>query len=177
MMRYLLLLLIMLPMTSWVFSSFIQAQTLNQRVMKKINEYRASYGITTLAYEPKAKKTNVQMLKYMIETSTIPLDHSQRLPTSFPKTFETFTDRVNYVNDSTYICIGENLCIFVDLKTDEERAEYIVELWKNSPPHNALLLSLRYTGMYVGNQLSNQIIIDDSYYYGSIRYVVLTLYK
>ncbi len=177
MMRYLLILLIMLPMTSWVFSSFIQAQTLNQRVMKKINEYRASYGITPLAYEPKAKKINDQMLNYMIETSTIPLDHSQRLPTSFPKTFETFTDRVNYLYDTNYICIGENLCTFVDLKTDEERAEYIVALWKNSAPHNALLLSLRYTGMYVGNRLSNQIILDGTHFYNYIRYVVLNVYK
>ena len=167
----------MLPMTSWVFSSFIQAQTLNQRVMKKINEYRASYGITPLAYEPKAKKINDQMLNYMIETSTIPLDHSQRLPTSFPKTFETFTDRVNYLYDTNYTCIGENLCTFVDLKTDEERAEYIVALWKNSAPHNALLLSLRYTGMYVGNRLSNQIILDGTHFYNYIRYVVLNVYK
>ena len=160
-----------------ISSSVIQAQTLNQRVMNKINEYRASYGITPFAFEPKAKKANDQMLNYMIETSTVPLDHTQRIPSSFPKTFESFDDRVNYIYDKKFICIGENICSFADLKTDEERAEKIVTLWKNSVSHNALLLSLRFTGMYVGNQLSNQLIVDNFYFYEPIRYVVLTVYK
>jgi len=160
-----------------LFSSAIQAQTLNERVMKKINEYRTSFGISPLVYEPKAKKANEQMLNYKIETSTMPMDHSQRIPTSYPQTFETFADRIYYLYEYNYNYIGENLCTFGDLSTDEERANMIMTLWKNSIPHNELLLSLRYTGFYVDTRVSNTLIINGKTLGGPTRYVVLTTYN
>jgi uncharacterized protein YkwD len=155
----------------------VNAQSLNQRIMNKINEYRILNGITPLVYEPKAKKANDQMLNYMIETATLPLDHAQRIPTSFPTTFENFIERITYLYEYKYEYIGENLCSYSDLTNDEDRADEALSLWKNSKSHNELLLNAKYTGFCVGNQVLDSIIINSITYHSPTRYVVLTMYK
>lgn len=159
------------------FFSFGLAQTLNELVIKKINNYRGEYGLPSLVYSPEAKLANDQMLNYMLETSTLPLDHSQKIPTSFPVTFQTFQERYKYLYNDERVSLGENLCSFIDLKTNEERANMIINLWKNSPSHNALMLSLNYVGICVGNGTTNKTIINDMVYNNKTRYCVLTLYK
>ena len=160
------------------FFSFGLTQTLNELVIKKINNYRKEYGLPSLVYAPEAKLANDQMLNYMTQTCTVPLDHSQRIPTSFPVTFETFQERYEYLYKNTScIALGENICSFVDLKTDEERANKIIDLWKNSQSHNALLLTLRFTGICVSNKTTNKIIVDGITFNDKIRYCVLTVYK
>jgi len=158
--------------------SFSFGQKVNELIIKKINLYRKQNGIPELVYESKAKLANDQMLNYMIETSTLPLDHSQRITSSFPTTFETFIDRITYLYQYNYTYIGENLCSFRDLKTDEERANKVLELWKNSPKHNELMLNPKYDGLCVGSKTSNKIIINGvTYDDGQIFYCVLTVYK
>lgn len=160
------------------FFSFSFSQKVNDLIIKKINNYRKENGLLSLVYAPEAKLANDQMLNYIIETSTVPLDHSQRIPTSFAQTFETFIDRITYLYQYNYTYIGENLCSFDDLKTDEERANKVLLLWKNSPKHNALMLSPKYDGFCVGSKTSDKIIIDGITYDDSPTfYCVLTVYK
>lgn len=158
------------------FHSF--GQTVNDLIIKKINQYRKEYGLTPLKYSSEAKLANTQMLTYMVETFTMPFDHSQKLQSSFGQTFDNFTDRITYLYGYNYNYIGENLCTFDDKKTDEERANRVLEIWKNSPSHNELLLDTKYDGVCVGSKVSNTI------YYGNVLYrnnptfyCVLTMYK
>lgn len=158
--------------------SFSFSQKVNELIIKKINIYRKQNGVPELVYEPKAKLANDQMLNYMIETSTLPMDHSQKIVSSFPTTFETFIDRITYLYGYNYTYIGENLCSFNDLRTDEERANKVLELWKNSPKHNSLMLNPKYDGFCVGSKTSDKIIIDGVTYTDSPTfYCVLTVYK
>jgi uncharacterized protein YkwD len=158
------------------FHSF--GQTVNDLIIKKVNQYRKEYGLSPLKYSPQAKLANSQMLTYMVETSTMPFDHSQKLQSSFGKTFDNFTDRIVYLYGNNFNYIGENLCTFDDKKTDEERANRVLEIWKNSLPHNALLLSLKYDGVCVGSKVSNTIYYGDVFYQNNPTfYCVLTMYK
>ena len=153
-------------------------QTVNDLIIKKVNQYRKEYNLTPLKYSSEAKLANSQMLTYMIETSTMPLDHSQKIPSSFGKTFDNFSDRITYLYGYDYEYIGENLCTFDDKKTDEERANKVLEIWKKSPAHNALLLSLKYDGVCVGSKISNTIYYGNLYYENTPTfYCVLTMYK
>jgi len=158
------------------FHSF--GQTVNDLIIKKINQYRKEYGLTPLKYSAEAKLANTQMLTYMVETSTMPFDHSQKLQSSFGQTFDNFTDRITYLYGYNYNYIGENLCTFDDKKTDEERANRVLEIWKNSPSHNALLLDTKYDGVCVGSKISNTIYYGDVFYQNNPTfYCVLTMYK
>ena len=158
--------------------SFSFGQKVNDLIIKKINLYRKQNGLSELKYTPDAELANKQMLNYMVETSTLPLDHSQKISSSFPQTFETFIERITYLYEYNYTYIGENLCSFNDLKTDEERANKVLELWKNSPKHNSLMLSPKYDGFCVGSKTSDKIIIDGVTYTDSPTfYCVLTVYK
>ena len=161
----------------FVFFPFF-GQNVDQLIIKKVNEYRKENLLPPLCYSEKAKIANKQMLNYMVETSTIPLDHSQKIQTSNPKTFDNFIDRINYVYNFDYICVGENLCTFIKPSTDEECAIMVLNVWKNSPPHNKLLLSSQYDGICVGSKTSNKITQGGiTYINGEIFYCVLTMFK
>jgi len=164
----------------FIFFIFFQGfgQNVNDLIIKKVNQYRKENNLTPLKYSSEAKLANNQMLNYMIETSTMPLDHSQRISTSFGKTFDNFADRITYLYEYNYEYIGENLCTFDDKKTDEERANKVLEIWKKSPAHNALLLSVKYDGVCVGSKISNTIFYGNLYYENKPTfYCVLTMYK
>jgi hypothetical protein len=55
----------------------------------------------------------------MVETSTVPLDHTQTLKSSFGRTFNSFDDRVNFVLTEPYEYVGENLIGIVYDNTNE----------------------------------------------------------
>ena len=168
-----------LSLTLFLFIfSFSFGQKVNELILKKINIYRKQNGIPELTYSPQAELANRQMLNYMVETSTVPLDHTQKIQSKFPKTFDTFIDRIAYLYQYNYNYVGENLCSFVDLKTDEERSNKVLELWKNSPKHNALMLSTNYDGVCVGSGISDKIIVDGiAYTNDDVFYCVLNVYK
>jgi uncharacterized protein YkwD len=53
-----------------------------------------------------------------------------------------------------------------------------LNVWKNSPPHNKLLLSSRYDGICVGSKTSDKITKGGiTYINGEIFYCVLTMFK
>lgn len=158
--------------------SFVYGQTVNDLIIKKVNLYREQFGIQKLKYAPEAELANQQMLNYMIETSTMPTDHSQKIQSSFGKTFDNFVDRITYLYGYNYIYIGENLCTFDDKKTDEERANRVLEIWKSSPPHNSLLLDTKYDGICVGSKISNTVYYGSTFYQNNPTfYCVLTMYR
>lgn len=85
------------------------SQNINELLYLKINNYRKELGLKKLVIENKAKIANDQQLKYMVETSTVPLDHTQTLKSSYGRTFNSFDDRVDFVLTEPYEYIGENL--------------------------------------------------------------------
>ena len=49
-------------------SFFFFSQTVDQLIIKKVNEYRKENQLPPLCYSEKAKIANKQMLNYMVET-------------------------------------------------------------------------------------------------------------
>jgi len=159
-------------------TSFSFTPNINDLLYQKINNYRLQNGLSPLVVSQNAKIVNDQQLKYMIETSTVPLDHSQLIETKYGHTFSTFQERINYVYNDSYIYFGENLIGMVYENTPEFIAEQIFQLWVQSPSHNELMLSVQPTGFFINYKISNKIIVDgilyDKY---KIIYCVLTTMK
>lgn len=163
----------------FIFVSFIGfSQSINTLLVQKINKYRIQNHLKPLVVSDSAKILNDQQLNYMVETSTIPLDHTQKLKTSYPKTFNTFNDRVNYVYKYNFVYLGENLYGGVYEGTPEQVAETIFRAWVNSPLHNKLMLDPFPSGMYINYQITNKMIVDGvTYECCDFIYCVLTVYK
>ena len=163
----------------FIFVSFIGfSQSINTLLVKKINKYRIQNHLKPLVVSDSAKILNDQQLNYMVETSTIPLDHTQKLKTSYPKTFNTFNDRVNYVYKYNFVYLGETLYGGVYEGTPEQVAETIFRAWVNSPLHNKLMLDPFPNGMYINYQITNKMIVDGiTYECCDFIYCVLTVYK
>lgn len=163
----------------FIFVSFIGfSQSINTLLVQKINKYRIQNHLKPLVVSDSAKALNDQQLGYMVETSTIPLDHTQKLKTSYPKTFNTFNDRVNYVYKYNFVYLGENLYGGVYEGTPEQVAETIFRAWVNSPLHNKLMLDPFPIGMYINYQITNKMIVDGvTYVCCDFIYCVLTVYK
>ena len=163
----------------FVFISFIGfGQSINTLLVQKINRYRIQNHLKPLVVSDSAKLLNDQQLNYIVETSTIPLYHTQKLKTSYPKTFITFNDRANYVYNYNFIYLGENLYGGVYEVTTEQVAETIFRAWVNSPLHNKLMLDPFPSGMYINYQITNKMIVDGiTYICCDFIYCVLTVYK
>lgn len=163
----------------FIFISFVGfAQSLNTSIIQKVNKYRVQNHLKPLVVSDSAKLLNVQELNYMVETSTVPLDHTQKLKTSFTQTFNSFTSRVNYVYKSQYKYVGENLYGAVYEGTEDMVAETIFKAWVNSPLHNELLLDPNPTGIYVDYRITNKMIVNGiTYDCCDFVYCVLTVYK
>ena len=163
----------------FIFISFVGfTQSLNTLIIQKVNKYRIQNHLKPLVVSDNAKLLNTQQLAYMVETSTVPLDHTQTLKTSYQKTFNTFTDRVNYVYKNGYNFVGENLYGAVYQGTPEQVSSEIFNAWVNSPTHNELLLSPNPTGIYVDCKITQRMVINDVVYYCcDFIFCVLTMYK
>jgi uncharacterized protein YkwD len=153
-------------------------QSISDCLYKKINHYRKTLGLNELYVDERAKVFNDQQLKYMIETSTVPLDHSQKIKTKYPKTFNTFLDRVNYVYKNKYEYVGENLVSLLYEGSDEYIANKIFNLWINSPTHKEIILSYEPEGFYINFGISTKLKTPTTEITGvKIIYCVLTTYK
>ena len=153
-------------------------QNINELLYLKINNYRKKHDLKTLVVEKNAKVANDQQLNYMFETSTVPLDHTQLLKSSYVSTFNSFEDRVHFVCAESFEYIGENLIGIIYENSIEITAEQIFQYWVKSPTHNQLMLSTEPTGFYINYKISNKIIVDgvtfDKY---KIIYCVLTTFR
>ena len=163
----------------FIFVSFIGfGQSINDLIIQKVNKYRIQNHLKPLVVSDSARLLNTQQLTYMVETSTVPLDHTQKIKTSYQKTFNTFTDRVNYVYKFKYKYVGENLYGAVYEGTEEQVAETIFKSWVKSPLHNAVLLDPNPTGIYVDYQITQRMVVNGIVYACcDFIYCVLTIYK
>ncbi len=163
----------------FLFISFLSlGQSINQLITQKVNKYRSQNNLSPLIVSKNAKLLNDQQLGYMVQTSTVPLDHTQKLKTNYPKTFNTFDDRVNYVYNHNFVYLGENLYGGVYDDTPEQVAESIFRAWVNSPTHNKVLLDPNPTSIYVNFEITQKMIVDNiTYDCCDFIYCVLTVYK
>ena len=166
---------------NFIFFFFVSiglSQSINECLYKKINNYRKSLGVPELFVDDRAKIFNDQQLNYMIQTSTVPLDHTQKIKTKYPKTFNTFVDRVNYIYKDNYEFVGENLVSTFYEGSEEEISEKIFKVWLNSPSHNLGMISEKPVGFYINYAVSNKLITPSMEIDGAkIIYCVLTTYK
>ena len=159
-------------------TSFSFTPNINDLLYQKINNYRLQNGLSPLVVSQNAKIVNDQQLKYMIETSTVPLDHSQLIETKYGHTFSTFQERIDYVYKKPYLYVGENLVGMQYKNLDESVAEKIFQLWVESPKHNEIMLSTEPTGFFINYKVSNQMIIGNSVFDNiKVIYCVLTTFK
>lgn len=154
------------------------SQTINDLLYVKINKYRKENGVKELIICNKARIANTQQLNYMIITSTVPLDHTQRIETNFGKTFDSFDERIEFIYGLNYEYVGENLIGLEYEGTKNIMSEKIITLWENSPSHNEVLLSDEPVCFYINSKISNKIIIDGyEHFSNGFIYVVLTTFK
>jgi hypothetical protein len=163
---------------SLLFVTFVNSQTINDLLYIKINKYRKENNEKELIVCNEAKIANTQQLDYMISTSTVPLDHTQKIQTNNDKTFKSFDERIEYIYGDNYEYVGENLIGLYYDETKTEMADKIFTLWKNSPGHNVVMLSDEPECFYINSEISNKIIVNDFEYLGDkIIYCVLTTFK
>ena len=163
----------------FLFISFFSfGQSINQLIIQKVNKYRTQNHLPSLVVSNNAKLLNDQQLNYMVQTSTVPLDHTQKVKTDYPKTFNTFDDRVNYVYNYKNVYLGENLYGYKYEGTSEQVAESIFKAWVNSPTHNKVLLDPYPTSIYVNFEITQKMIVGNiTYDCCDFIYCVLTVYK
>jgi uncharacterized protein YkwD len=154
------------------------SQTINDLLYVKINKYRKENGVNELTICDKAKIANTQQLNYMVITSTVPIDHTQKIQTNFGKTFNSFDERIEFIYGLQYEYVGENLIGLEYEGTKNIMSEKIITLWKNSPGHNEVLLSDEPVCFYINSKISNKIIINGyEHLSNGFIYVVLTTFK
>jgi uncharacterized protein YkwD len=157
---------------------FSYTQDINKLLYKKINDYRKSNNLPELTVCDQAKIGNTQQLNYMVETSTVPLDHTQKIETSYGETFNSFEDRINSIYGKNYNYVGENLIGLCYDETNDKITNKILTLWENSPGHNEILLSEEPKCFYINYKITNKIIVNQvEYINNKIIYCVLTTFK
>ena len=146
----------------FVVQKNISQTKLDSLVMVEVNLYRSSKGLGILTVNKVLKPLVDQHLKYMVETTTVPLDHSQLLTTKYPKKFKNFTERCDYILKKDFIYVGE-LCVATLVDGDlEYMAKKIVRLWISSPTHHEALLKGYIQGFYVKTSKSNKLTVNGS---------------
>lgn len=161
-----------------IFKFILFSQTINDLLYIKINKYRKENNHNELRICDEAKVANTQQLDYMIETSTVPLDHTQKIETNFGKTFDSFDERIEFIYGSNYEYVGENLIGLEYEGTKNIMSEKIITLWENSPGHNEVLLSDEPVCFYIDSKISNKIIINGyEHLSNGFIYCVLTTFK
>jgi uncharacterized protein YkwD len=163
----------------FILVSFVGfGQSINTLIIQKVNKYRLDNHLKPLVVSDSAKISNQQQLNYMIETYTVPLDHTQKIKTSYPETFNTYSERIDYIHKYGYNFVGENLYGAVYQGTPEQVSSQIFNGWVNSPRHNELLLDTNPTGIYVDYRITDKMIVNGiTYDCCDFIYCVLTVYK
>lgn len=157
--------------------SFSQTK-LDSLILVEVNNYRLKNNLSQLVIDKRLKPLVVQHLKYMVETNTLPLDHSQKLNTKYQKKFNNFTERCDYILKEDYTYVGEVCVVAIEESDLNNMAKKIVTLWINSPSHNEALLKSYIEGVYVNTSKSNMYITNngdvfkDSYIYCTLNTIL-----
>lgn len=106
---------------------------LDYLLFNKCNEYRRQNGLKEWKWSDKAFDPAEHHSKYQVKVGE--MGHTEHTITPRP------TSRLNYYNIN-WVYSGENVAVVeATSRTNEEIAERILYLWKNSPAHNQLLLN------------------------------------
>ena len=106
---------------------------LDYLLFNKCNEYRRQNGLVEWKWSDKAFKPAEHHSDYQVKVGE--MGHRENTVTPKP------TSRLDYYKIN-WIYSGENVAVVESTNlTNEEVAERILYLWKNSPPHKKLLLN------------------------------------
>jgi uncharacterized protein YkwD len=155
-------------------NTIISQTKLDSLIMVEVNQYRISKNLSIITPDVVLKPLANQHLTYMLTTNTVPLDHSQLIPTKYPRKFKDFTERCDYIlKNSDYTYVGE-VCVATLIDGDcEYMAKKIVTLWINSPSHNEALLKEYIKGYYIKSSSSNKLIVNDNIIIGNYIYCTI----
>ncbi len=123
-----------------------------QELVRLINQYRVSSGLTTLATDSKLDSASTIRAKEIEET----FDHVR--PNG--RSFSSVLTQVGYTG---YRAAGENIASFGGYGnvTGIQAADFLFNQWKNSPGHNANMLTPSYTHVSFG------VYTDEESVYGA----------
>jgi uncharacterized protein YkwD len=140
----------------------------------EVNNYRVKNNLSLLVIDKRLKPLVTQHLNYMVESHTLPLDHSQKLNTKYPKKFNDFTERCDYILKEDYTYVGEVCVVAIEESDLNILAKKIVTLWINSPSHNEALLKSYIKGAYVKTSKSNMYVTNNGDVFKD-KYIYCTL--
>jgi len=133
-----------------LLSKLVQAQTdLDYVLFHKINEYRNNSGLPSfiwsdVIWEVASGHTNYQCLTgYMGHRENIDLPNykeTSRLVTRFKN-----NNIYSHFDVPNHIVVGENVLVVQSYEDMLTKAEIMLQMWIDSPPHNSCLLSTEYT--------------------------------
>lgn len=118
-----------------------QTAIAQQELVRLINEYRASYGLSALATDPKLDEASSIRAKEIEQK----FDHVRPDGSDF----NSVLTQVGYTD---FYSSGENIAYFTGANGIDgiEAARRLFEQWKNSPSHNANMLTASYTHVSFG---------------------------
>ena len=144
-----------------LITKLLPAQTdLDYVLFSKINEYRNNSGLPSFIWsdaiwEVANKHTVYQSLTgYMGHREKIDLpNHVEtcRLLTRF-----TEKDIYSHFDVPNHIVVGENVLVLQSYEDIITKAETMLQMWINSPPHNSCLLSTEYDYAAVSCEYGNK---------------------
>jgi len=138
----------------------IAAKALEEEVLVLLNAYRAEHGLAPLTL-----KEDLQSSARYKSTSMLQVDYFAHINPHLE--YLSFGEMMQYIFSYTqYVKMGENL--FAARGKDNSTAAVIMEGWKNSPTHNAAMLSPDYQFVGIGIVTS---VTSGPFYQG--RYVTL----
>ena len=112
-----------------------------QELVRLINQYRVSSGLTALATDSKLDEASTIRAKEIVES----FEHTRPNGSSF----STVLTQVGYTG---YRAAGENIASFSGFGslTGIQAANFLFNQWRNSPGHNANMLTPSYTHVSFG---------------------------
>jgi len=109
-------------------------------VFNKINQYRKSKGLVVMVWDNKPFKSSKHHTQYLVEHKVVGHTEKNNTPTSKSR-LKYYGVNFNYSGEN---CAKVIIGITKEYSSDEYLSSEIVDGWKNSPPHNKLMLDENY---------------------------------
>jgi uncharacterized protein YkwD len=146
---------------------------LDSLLLNKINNYRNDNGLQSLIWNNSLYKVADNQSEYMFLTNQLTHDQEYYSDSSVLKDFEpqpNFSERfIRYIDNENIRYVGENLVIHkVESDIETINLDSIVNelliTWKNSPPHNKLLLNPLMCEAALSNKFRKNVMEIDPLY-------------
>jgi len=142
-------------------------------ILNEVNLYRQENGLNKIVWNNDVYKVAKNQSTYMKLSGLLTHDQTVNVPNFIEE--PDFVKR--FTNFNVYAYSGENLAYLPDTFQNEDTkniviAKLVVDLWKNSPLHNYVLLTdiFNYGAVSV---MSTNFVIRDQKYFG--KYLVVSL--